>query len=41
MRDDESHEQLKSYITTYYKNLLDESEEGNFSMDKSRTDDIP
>ena len=37
----EGHEQLKSYITNYYKNLFGEPEEGNFSMDETRTDDIP
>ena len=37
----EGHEQLKSYITSYYKNLFGTPEEGNFSMDESRTDDIP
>ena len=34
----EGHEQLKSYITNYYKNLFGEPEEGNFSMDETRTD---
>jgi mannosylglycoprotein endo-beta-mannosidase len=37
----EGHEQLKSYITNYYKNLFGESDEGNFTTDESRTDDIP
>ena len=37
----EGHEQLKSYITNYYKNLFGAPQEGNFSMDESRTDDIP
>ena len=37
----EGHEQLKSYITNYYKNLFGAPEEGNFSMDETRTDDIP
>jgi hypothetical protein len=37
----EGHEQLKSYITNNYKNLFGEPEEGNFSMDESRTDNIP
>jgi hypothetical protein len=32
---------LRSYITNYYKNLFGAPEEGNFSMDESRTDDIP
>jgi hypothetical protein len=31
---------LKSYITNYYKNLFGAPEEVNFSMDESRTDDI-
>ena len=29
------------YITKYYKNMFGEPEEGNFSVDKSRTYDIP
>jgi hypothetical protein len=29
------------YITNYYKGLSGSPEEGNFSMDESRTDDIP
>lgn len=37
----EGHEQLKSYITNYYKCLFGAPEEGNFFMDESRTDDIP
>ena len=37
----EGHEQLKTYITNYYKNLFGKPEEGNFSMDESRTNDIP
>jgi hypothetical protein len=32
---------LKNYITSYYKNLFGAPEEGNFSMDESQTDDIP
>jgi hypothetical protein len=32
---------LKSYITNYYKNLFGSPEEGNFYMDETRTDDIP
>jgi hypothetical protein len=32
---------LKNYITTYYKNLFGAPKEGNFFMDKSQTDDIP
>ena len=35
------HEQFKVYIAKYYKNLFGESEEGTFSMDETRTDDIP
>jgi hypothetical protein len=31
---------LKTYITNYYKNLFGAKEDGNFSMDESRTDDI-
>ena len=37
----EGHDQLKSYITNYYKNLFGAPEEGNFTLDESRTDDIP
>jgi hypothetical protein len=37
----EGHEQLKYYITNYYKNLFGDPKEGNFSMDESRTADIP
>ena len=37
----EGHEQLKSYITNYYKGLFGAPEEGNFTLDKSRTEDIP
>jgi hypothetical protein len=37
----EGHEQLKSYITKYYKNLFGEPLEGNFTMDERRADDIP
>jgi hypothetical protein len=37
----EGHEQLKSYITNYYKTLFGEPEEGNFSIDQTRTADIP
>jgi hypothetical protein len=32
---------LKSYITNYYKNLFGAPDEGNFSLDETRTDDIP
>jgi mannosylglycoprotein endo-beta-mannosidase len=37
----EGHENLKSYITNYYKGLFGSPDEGNFSMDETRTDDIP
>ena len=36
----EGHEQLKSYITNYYKGLFGAPEEGNFTLDETRTDDI-
>jgi hypothetical protein len=32
---------LKSYITNYYKNLFGAPEDGNFSLDETRTEDIP
>jgi hypothetical protein len=32
---------LKLYITNYYKNLFGALEEGNFSMDESQTNDMP
>jgi hypothetical protein len=32
---------LKSYITNYYKNLFGSPAEGNFYMDETHTDDIP
>jgi hypothetical protein len=32
---------LKVYITNYYKNLFSEPDEGNFTMDEARTEDIP
>jgi hypothetical protein len=32
---------LKSYVTNYYKNLFGSPEEGNFYMDETRTEDIP
>jgi mannosylglycoprotein endo-beta-mannosidase len=35
------HDNLKSYITNYYKGLFGSLEEGTVSMDESRTDDIP
>jgi hypothetical protein len=34
----EGHKQLKSYVTNYYRYLF---EEGNFSKDEARTDDVP
>jgi hypothetical protein len=37
----EGQDKLKSYITNYYKNLFGASEEGNFFMDETQTDDIP
>jgi hypothetical protein len=37
----EGHKNLKSYITNYYKGLFSSPDEGTFSMDESRTDDIP
>jgi tRNA A37 N6-isopentenylltransferase MiaA len=37
----EGHKRLKSYITNYYKSLFGSPDEGNFSMDESRIDDIP
>jgi hypothetical protein len=37
----EGHENLKSYITNYYKGLFGSPDEGNFSMDESRTYDMP
>ena len=37
----EGQEQLKSYITNYYKDLFGAPEEGNFTLDESRTEDIP
>jgi hypothetical protein len=30
-----------AYIMNYYKNLFGDSDEGNFTMDESRTEDIP
>jgi hypothetical protein len=32
---------LKSYITNYYKNKFGSPEEGNFHMDETQTEDIP
>jgi hypothetical protein len=37
----EGQEQLKSYITSYYKGLFSAPEESDISMDESRIDDIP
>jgi hypothetical protein len=37
----EGHEQLKSYITNYYKGLFGTSEESSFTLDETQTDDIP
>jgi hypothetical protein len=37
----EGHEQLKAYITNYYKNLFGEPEDISFSLDETQTDDIP
>ena len=36
----EGHDQLKEYITSYYKGLVGAPEEGNFTLDETRTDDI-
>jgi len=36
----EGQAQLKEYITNYYKGLFGAPEEGNFTLDESRTDDI-
>jgi hypothetical protein len=37
----EGHDNLKSYITNYYKGLFGAPDEGNFSLDESITDNIP
>jgi mannosylglycoprotein endo-beta-mannosidase len=37
----EGHEQLKSYITNYYKGLFGSPEESSFSLDESQIADIP
>jgi hypothetical protein len=37
----EGHENRKSYITNFYKGLLGSLDEGNFSMDETRTNDVP
>jgi len=36
----EGEEQLKAFITKYYKGLFGAPEEGNFTLDESRTDGI-
>src|SRR5438105_7423511 len=36
----EGQDQLKAFITKYYKGLFRLREEGNFTLDESRTDDI-
>jgi hypothetical protein len=36
-----AHEKLKAHITNSYKGLLEEYEEGSFSMDENQTNDIP
>ena len=33
--------ELKNYITSYYKSLFGASNEGNATLDETRTDDIP
>jgi mannosylglycoprotein endo-beta-mannosidase len=37
----EGHEQLKAYITNYYRNLFGAPGESSFSLDKTQMDDIP
>jgi hypothetical protein len=37
----EGHEQLKSYITNYYKGLIGPPEGSSFSLDETQTADIP
>jgi hypothetical protein len=37
----EGHEQLKSYITNYYKGLFGPSEESSFTLDETQTENIP
>jgi len=34
-------DELKKYITTYYKDLFGPSDNNNFNLDETRTDDIP
>jgi hypothetical protein len=37
----EGHEQLKSYITNYYKRLFGAPEDSSFSLDETQVADIP
>ena len=37
----EGQEELKKYITKYYKSLFGAPTEGNFTLDETRIDDIP
>ena len=37
----EGHEQLKAYISNYYKTLFGAPEEGNLTLDESQREDIP
>ena len=37
----EGQRELKNYITSYYKSLFGASDEGNVTLDETRTDDIP
>ena len=37
----EGQEELKTYITKYYKSLFGAPDEGNITLDETRTDDIP
>jgi hypothetical protein len=37
----EGHEQLKTYITNYYKDLFGSPEESSFSLDETQIADIP
>jgi mannosylglycoprotein endo-beta-mannosidase len=37
----EGHEQLKAYVTNYYRNLFGAQEESSFSLNETQTDDIP
>ena len=36
----EGQEELKKYISSYYKSLFRAPDEGNFTLDESRIDDI-